>query len=1174
MNQVLTELPAWAKPVGVEEEEEEQTTGSMTQLPSWAKPVETQTPPESAVEAPQGGMTELPAWAEPAPQEEPVAPLPEGEYTPSDLTDPRRMAVIDNFLKSYYGTDKVDGYSDDEKVDQFLNTFRYLQAGNTVKTIGMVDHVLSTDEEGRKAFAEGYDLFEGLGGDYTFRENLEMVKDYAIGAIVDPVNIVAPLVGKLVGQTGTTATSRFALAMARREAARMEARGASRAVQIAAGNKVKAEALRRATARVGKAQAYKEVMGAAAFDTAVAVGTDIAYQHGLIQAGAQEEQNRMQSGFAAIGGIIGGSLGAALVATKGVSKLAMAGDVKDISVANAADLNGVLREFASEIENIPDVKFTEIFGEKVKRGIELSDLDTRFWGKLLGGDDPTNFRGLGQILYDRGFRWLGAREEGDNFTNWFADAMIKSDPEDTLAFVKALEDKIGLKIKDMDTPTINQLADNMTRKISDSGYALGVMGNLSQMMKGKDISKITIDDYMAYRFGDVIAGTVEEALEEAPSGLGKIMSAFTKATGEVGEGIKWGQNTYIRLLVTHPGTSALNIIGWSAKSIGQSASDIIRGTVLYGGSGMLKAIKGNGGEAMADWSIMSGMYKANWQKIKNLIDPTTTADAFNSLIDKNPNLYKDIVGVLPGGVTKPAADLLGVTKGNERLYQVVAEKGIDGLQTLGLVKAQDVFTKSQELMYNLDIALREAFKGKGYNELISGADASIVMSSKQWKQANVYAVDRTLDNILSRSYLRHDNQAIRQVGGFIEEFRSIPVVGATIPFGRFFNNVVGTMSEYSGLNIPLKMVGFAGQKRTWGETIAKPTVAWVAASMMVDKEIEYLERGINWDESIEDSTGQRFSERFNAPVIGIKALSRWLAYKETTGEVPTEFIEDASQAIIGQLTRQLSESGDAFLETVLSVLTGNYDEAAVGFSDSIRAMGSTVGSGMTRFMEPVNSLVALGSTPLEYMAVDVKTGNPGFAKAFRYIDQLIPGGVTGDVLPAQSPTSEYVGRQPSRLAGQRPSGPTTYANRVFATVGRPAWDAGMFADDKVAQNIVVGTFQPIMERMSETLWNNKAFQAADLATKQDMLSDTLARARKLTHRTLQTSSNPTNPRLSAIFTLTQNNSVTDLEAYMKDLGMEQTSIHELTTPQLQTLKHFVDNDKDYRRKEVYRRLGQ
>ena len=42
------------------------------------------------------------------------------------------------------------------------------------------------------------------------------------------------------------------------------------------------------------------------------------------------------------------------------------------------------------------------------------------------------------------------------------------------------------------------------------------------------------------------------------------------------------QQNLIRMLITHPGTTALNVVGWANATSMQSVTDILRGA-LYGG---------------------------------------------------------------------------------------------------------------------------------------------------------------------------------------------------------------------------------------------------------------------------------------------------------------------------------------------------------------------------------------------------------------------------------------------------------------------------------------------------------------------------------------------------------------------------------------------------------------
>lgn len=1162
------QLPAWATPVTRGEEEGEVVVQEQVPvnfgLPEWATPVETQEVTAEEV-PPQAAPTALPAWATPFPanSQEPDSEIYSGKYGQSDLTQGRRLQIVDNFLNSYYGTSKVDGKTPEERVDQFLNHWRYLEAGNTVKTVGFVDFVLSADEGSKKSVAEAYQLFQGLDTSMrTTGETLGAIGDYAWGAIVDPVNVLSPMIGKVFSQAGTKASSKLALNAANKAFTRAKAQGASDLVAGQIKNRVQGETLRRATKRYGRAEGIKEVMGAAAFDTAVAVGTDVAYQNGLIQAGAQEEQDRLRTGLAAMGGIVGGAVSLGVVSLRGTTNLPLAGtDISEKNIANQTDLNGIFARFEANLAALPENDFIETFGEKVARGEELESLDTTFWARLVLGDDRTNFEGLTKILYDQGFRWLGARAEGDNFTNWLADAMKNAPEAEVKSFIRTFQDKTGIVIKEMDDKTpIQQIADNMARKMSDSGRALNAVSQAAKFMRGKTIEDVTFDDYIFHVFGDAVA-------DATPGAITQKMNAFSE---KFGEGTRFFQDSYIRLLVSHPGTSALNVIGWSAKTIGQSGADLLRASVVYGGGGLLKGISGKGAAAKVDWKKMAGIYQANFRKATNLLDPYTTIESFNSLVERNPEVFKDLTQVLPGGVLQSTATGAGL-KSDTPMYQQGIDKFINGIQTVNLVKAQDIFTKSQELMYNLDVALVDAL-GSNFRDIVRRPDAAAIMASRQYKEAEAVALDRTLENILSKSYASQPNVGLKDIAGIIEDARKIPVIGVHVPFGRFFNNVVATTSEYSGLTLAFKSVGGnVGQGKSNWELASKAIVGWAAIASMVPNEMDLLQRGFSWDQAVDESTGEVRTEMYDAPAVAVKLAARVIAHHRMGVEVPESMVEEGLKTVFGQLTRQLTESGQVIQDIATAIFQGEGVEALAGLSEMLEGTATTVTSGATRFMEPANVLIALGGDAEDYGVLDTKTGNSGTLKALRYIDQAVTGlNLEGDALERVSPTSPLVLRQPGRMMGERVTGPQSDARRVFAMIGRPAWDAGLFADDPVAKNIVEGRFQPIFESLAGKLLEDPFFMKADTTKKKALVDEQLKLARELTHQSLRNSPNMRNSRASLIFKLTQNNSVLDLETRLVEMGLEGMTLDQLTEPQLEVLKYFVETESERGLEQLYR----
>ena len=1109
---------------------------------------------------------------------------PTEEYGPSDLLKPEKLSVVNKFLESRFGINEIDGYTDQEKVDKFLNTMRYFSSGNTVSTAVEVDHILSGDDETRANYHEGISLYEGLAGltsdKYTWGETLDVVKDFTLGVVVDPINIVAPLYGKAFANAGTKGVTAFAKKMAQQEFKRQIAKGASKGVANQAANKFKGAAVKKYSSKFGKRMAIKEAVGAGVLSTAANVGADLAYQHGLIQTGNRDDFSAIQTGIAALGGLVGVGADIGIQSLRGASRLPTEINLADMSVRDANDLTGVLGDLAAEIKKAPKdrmKKYFEGFKAKVNRGEELPLKDSEFFVDLIMGNDDLGFKGLAPILKDKGFVWRGPRAAEDNFSNWLSDAIRFAPEDEVIAFVKAFEDVSGVTttdllrntgktIKDKSRGAANVLADNMSKKLSTSGQAFNAMSRGSKLLGGRSYQKLTADDYAAVLFDGDLSRLPDEELSK--------FGGFVKGSGE---GISYAQNTYIRMLVTHPGTSVLNVKGWATKSSVQSAADLLRGTVVYGGGAGLKALKFQGASALNDWSKLTGMYKANYNKALNLLDPYTTKESFDALVSTNPERFKDLVGILPGGVVKQTADEFGIDV-TKPLYQQKADSVVDFLQKISLVKAQDVFTKSQELMYNLDVLMREGFSFEGKRLSLADAlkrdDLKIIMNSSQYREIEAKAIDRTLENIMSKSYgPSYGDMApgnIQKIAGFIEEARNIPVIGFHVPFGRFFNSVVATFSEFTGITPALKpfMKG-VGDNKSYTELASKAAVAWTGVALMVNRESDLIDRGIAFNEEIDEATGQRVDRSYDAPFIELKAKARIAAHIARGEEVPPGLVSEAKKLVFGQLTRQLSGTAGDLTKVLDSIIALETDEAAVGIFDMVKATASVAVSGTTRFLEPMNAVAALSSDPEDYVVKDLnKTGNSLY-KSFRYVDALIDQ-FSSEKLPKKvTPTESQTSRESGRIFGYRNLSPITASTRVFAMVGRPDWDAGIRADLPEAKNFITSFFQPTFEAHARRLLENPYFNEASLEGKTLMVDEALKSTRNVVHDMLSNSPKLEDRRLQLMFKLTSNKKVRDLDKYLEELGLKVDNIMDLSEEELELLDFFVSDEEDRVERDIY-----
>ena len=109
------------------------------------------------------------------------------------------------------------------------------------------------------------------------------------------------------------------------------------------------------------------------------------------------------------------------------------------------------------------------------------------------------------------------------------------------------------------------------------------------------------------------------------------------------------QSNLIRSLVTHPGTTALNAIGWKAATVNQSVSDMIRGA-LYGGNAVLKQLTGDSVNAVKYKNLAVQMMDLQRQKVKNMVDPYGTYESVMDYLAIRPDAQRELFRYINGGI--------------------------------------------------------------------------------------------------------------------------------------------------------------------------------------------------------------------------------------------------------------------------------------------------------------------------------------------------------------------------------------------------------------------------------------------------------------------------------------------------------------------------------------------
>ena len=778
-----------------------------------------------------------------------VKPIKEDfpRLTQSDLVEDREsLETIKEYMNERFGIDDMADYSDEELVTAYVNNMRRFAAGQSVVTLGEVSWLNKADPDVKTKAGEAYKLFDRMeniftGKRSTFLERLDGVYDYARAAIFDPTNLVGFGAGRLVASMGAKSAAKIAKGQAIKAVQdKLIQRSAKKG-----GTLTQEQALKQATEKVmakqterefynqgmkqfAEAEAKRKIIGkevgaTLGTDMTFAMGMDYAYQHGMITAGKQEDYSPFQTGLTAVGGLIApaytlvnksirgrdvftkkdGEIGALGIEAPEVGAGKRLREQQKKKVAEATrgvtkTLDNFWALYANEGVVSLTTKEAAKVGEAQQKALGFKTLsadETSFWKVFVNGNDELGVRGLAQALYENGARWYGARFDGDSFTNWMADVirnMPKEEigefiaktrsvtdniPEYDIALRKYKEDVLAIpQDKSLtDEETMNFFANMFVQHYSDAGRRSQVMSSAAQKLSANQ----------------KIATTTKELLEADLDPVSAGMQKTIETTNYI-------QRSVIRNLVTNPGTTALNVIGWYGYSSLQSFTDITK-AALYGGEGFLRTLGGGSSEeAFRKGRALLGLQK---QKLRNIIDPTTTQQAFLDYLDARPEVGRKMMQYMAGGIeTEKALKEMGFDPAQD-VFKGSLEKYTDFFQTIYATKAQDVLTKSIEFMYNIEKGLKSKY-GMSYNELVRSGNMDELMSKSDFIKIEAKAIDDTLKSVFGKKYGKLDFQnPLKLVAYGIEEFRKIPVVGLSLPFGQFFNNTVAFMSDYSGISV-------------------------------------------------------------------------------------------------------------------------------------------------------------------------------------------------------------------------------------------------------------------------------------------------------------------------------------------------------------------------------------
>ena len=1099
-----------------------------------------------------------------------------GMYTQDDMIEDKYFDIAYDYMVDRYGIQAVEGESREVVVDKFLNNRRANVVGNSVRALSEADYLYEALDDPERLMKAGraYALFEGMAGAFsdqaTWSETGETVLDMTRSIVLDPINLVTLGLGKIFGGTATKAASKGFEYYATKEVLKQVAQGATTKTIKANSKKIyatgasqasaaaSAEVLQFATtitankglSRLATTAGIREVAATTLVDAVASTGTEFLYQRSLLQTGVQDSIDKQAVGLAAIASLGMGGVAAVNVVKRGFSDTALVdqvvktGDPKKV----AEDLRESMRKYFTN--DVLDDGTS--WSSKVKDGGELDAKDTDFFidiilgvnEELPNGDVVVKLKGLAQVLQENG-NYFVKRDEDDKMSNYLSDFISKMTQEDVTSIVKTFESASGVKLTGLDNITPKGFGDAFAKKMSNQARGMNSVSQAARRL-GVDLKDMNVEKFLEEAVG--LNMIKDSRLSD------KIANSFGT---KLGSAITSGQNRFIRTLVSHPSTTLLNVMGWGVSSGLGSLNDVSTG-LFHLGQGAVKSLVMGSEAGARDTHIAKALIGATANRVNLLLDSDMTQAAFKSALERNSGALETFNRVQAGGVdvAKSVEDIIGTSKLGRGV-----EGYVNGAQTATFVHAQDVFTKSQEYVFQMDKRLR-VLHNKSWNEFYSSPDAAKMMSTREYKDLELGAVSSTLEHTFSQSY--KGKGAIGEIAGFIEDARNLPGIGMLVPFGRFFNNTVDFAAKNTpGLNVGLKYLGGKYPTKTYKELHAQGLIAGGLVYSLMGNEQEKRKQGLGTYDSVDPLTGEVFSQQFDYPLSLFIGVARLMSFTTVEDSPPEELITQLGKDFAGGgLTRNVSMTGGVLIDALASLAAGELEKSGDLGKQVAFDIGAQLVGGFTRPLEPLDALVGMVAGT-EMQATNTKDGNIFINKSLGYISntaQILMGGPVAPVRvsaaegEADLQTTKNTGIRVERL---------TNTLRVMNMIGINSWDEN--AEYRTAMqapgaaNEYNRMFFQQAELVATRMMASSAFRDMPLEQQRTNWKAVVTKLKEQAKFRLAVEYTGAQSTLAAQISITTSKTADEIKEQLKELGFTG-GLGDLTTDEMSLLESSFDHN--------------
>lgn len=1057
------------------------------------------------------------------PQQPPVAEEDDepviggGSLKKKDLLEYENLNKIRNYMLQRKGVDYKDKPGE-EVVNDFVDHMRWFNT-NVVSTGGEVRFISKADERQKEVAREAYELYDQLGNVFVndgFFGAVDGVKDYVFAAAADPTNYIGLLTGGIgkAGALGVTQGGKALIQQTIKEAGenalRQGLKGEARkkaidkavdtTVRRLAEKGIKGKTANDVIKRVAQKeadlfemglrqageQAAKEgfeksaqryaLYGTTALDGTFAMLNDYQIQNVMIDVGAQEEYSNLQTAFSFGLGVTGGA--AQLVGGKFKGKSGLAdteGKLEQATIRQSieSEIAGALPE--KEVNRATDTvkKAVSSWEEKWKRGKAAYDNNVTpvdLLRDIMLGTDGKG--GLAKIFKDNNMQ-LGRNDTvSDVMTN-----IVRQIPQEELDTInQILSRTIGVTLGDTTEMGVS-LGDLLAKDIRTSAQAMNIMSQTRKTIDGGLAHATAMIDDITKR-GSIAEAVAEEEAKAANAKLGQ-----------------YGQSVWRRLLVSSPATTALNVVGFGQYYVGQtladlfSAGNLMTASLFYGNTSKGKELR-----------RMAGVYKTmQAQKMKYLLDPYTTHDAYMSFLKKNEDVSKSLFESFTGGVER-SAKRFGIDE-DAKWFQRT-EKVTEAMNRLTGVKVQDTFTKSQMFMTELDKHLR----------LQKGVTLQDVLAEGRLNDIDdgvlSLALDTTLKSVYSKDYTGKD-QLLGEAAKLVERVSNTPLIGTILPFGRFFNNVIATTYQFSpfasveaAASIAKDHLKRTGTKLSDIEAMSRGLVGTTGLLMAMQYDEERQKKGLAYNEI--DAGGGTIIDAKNTFPFSLFLVAGRIGNLMRNGQtVSQELITElTSQIAVGQLARDAQFGND--LTNAVDTLLNMEGGARAASLDALYKASGNFAAGFTRPLDAVNKLTGYITETDTAKDVRQTKGMGVFTQsATKYFDNIIEAlagkvdSITGEELRVASREGEIYDANPlARIFGLTIKRGRTATEKAYSMANMAEWTASERSKIAEYDKVFNSHLAPVLEQATDKLLRDKRFLEGDTNTRKRMLKTTLGEVKK------------------------------------------------------------------------------